>query len=197
MLAYLVQSIFYYKYLILIMLVLLEGPIATLTSGFLIRLGYLSFLPAYFCLIIGDLLGDLGWYAVGYFWGGPFVKRFGKFFSVSDEKVKVIKRVFYKYRNPILFVSKITMGFGFALVTLLTAGLAKIPLKSYLFMNALGELIWSAFLISIGFFFGHLYLTIDGVLGKISIVALLVVVFVCFFGAAKYLRGRVMKGQLL
>jgi len=47
-----------YKYLILIPLAVVEGPIITVIAGFLITLGYMNIFLVYLIVIAGDLAGD-------------------------------------------------------------------------------------------------------------------------------------------
>ena len=54
------------------------------------------------------------------------------------------------------------MGFGFALVTLMVAGMLRVPLKDYIPLNLLGGFIWTAVLVAIGYFFGDIYSSITG-----------------------------------
>ncbi len=192
-----IAFILHYKYFIMVLLSLVEGPAVMMASGFFLKLGYVSFLPAYFFLMLGDLMADAGWYAVGYFLGEPFIRRFGKYVSITEEKIATVKRIFHKYQISILFMSKITMGFGFALVTLITAGIVKIPFRRYIAMNLIGQFVWTALLMSVGYFFGNLYLAIDNWFGRLSVFVLFVIVFLCLLGFGKYVRGRFTKTNSL
>src|SRR3989344_3940192 len=81
------EALSYYKYLLLIPLTVLQGPIIMMLSGILIRLDILSFWPAYFALMAGDLIGDTLWYGVGYYLGPPFLRKFGRIFSITQKHV--------------------------------------------------------------------------------------------------------------
>jgi membrane-associated protein len=179
-----------YKYYIIIPLTIVEGPLVTLICGFFLKLGFVSFWPAYLCLVVGDFTGDLIWYGVGHHFGMPFVKRFGKYFSVTEEGIGVVERIFHKYQDSILIISKLTMGFGFAIVTLFTAGLVRIPFRRYVLLNFIGEFIWTGILISVGYIFGNLYTTIDNQIGRVTTVAGFIIVFFLLIGFGKYIKNR-------
>jgi len=168
-----------------------DGPFLSLVFGVLIKLGYFSLLPVYIALMVGDLLGDTFWYYVGFFFGHRFIRKFGKYFNITEESVEKVKNIFHKHKHPILFVSKITNGFGFALATLMTAGMVKLPFGKYLAVNAFGQLVWTGFLISVGYFFGNLYLTVDAIIGKMFIVALFIVLVVAFVRYMKYIQNKI------
>ncbi|MDD5721131.1 MAG: DedA family protein [Candidatus Pacebacteria bacterium] len=178
------------KYLILFPIVVLEGPLVMMVSGFLVKLGYLNFLYTYLVLVMGDLFGDILWYELGNVFGMRFVNKFGKFFNVAEQNILKVKKIFHKHSAKILFISKITMGFGFSLVTLITAGLVKIPIKKFIFWNALGELVWVAVLMSIGFYLGNFYLKVDSFLGKLGILSLIVIIFVVLVSITRYVRNK-------
>ena len=82
------------------------------------------------------------------------------------------------------------MGFGFALVTLITAGIAKVPFKKYLLFNVSGQFIWTAILLLIGYFFGNLYYTIDKSFRDVSLVALAIIIVVLIYGFGRYVSKR-------
>src|SRR6185369_227465 len=139
----------YLIYLVIVVLGFIEGPILSIICGIIIRLGYFDFTPVYISLMVGDLIGDTFLYYMGYFFGHKFVKKFGKYVGVNEENVGKVTKIFHDYQNSILWISKITSGFGFAIATLVTAGIVKIPFKTYFTINFLGQFIWSAILIAV------------------------------------------------
>ncbi len=191
----LLASILLYKYVLLIPLAIIEGPMVSIYSGFLIQDGTMRVAPAYLALMLGDLLGDIWWYAVGYFSGTPFIRRFGKYFSITEASVATATRVFHRHKDFILLFSKITTGFGLALAVLVTAGIVKVPFRRYLFLNFLGQIVWTGMMLSLGYFFGHLYARIEGVFGRLSLFAAFVVFVFALFGLGKYLGQRFIRKQ--
>lgn len=183
-LTHLIQWIDASKYLLLFIGAIVEGPILMVASGFLFRLGQLDFLPMYIALVSGDFCADMGWYGIGYFGARPFIFQYGKFFGITPERVEKIAGRFKKYQDKILIISKLTMGFGFALVTLVVAGILKVPFKKYVTLNLLGGFVWTALLVLVGFFFGNVYLLITPSL-KIAFVCIAaLIVFIAFkFGS--------------
>jgi membrane protein DedA with SNARE-associated domain len=143
--------------------------------------------------MLGDLIGDTFWYCVGFYFGHPFIKRFGRYFSLSESGVASVTRIFHKYQNWILLISKMTMGLGFALVTLVTAGIVKVPFRRYILMNFIGQFFWTGFLLAVGYFLGNVYLRVNGVLGALSVGALIVVFFLCLLGWGKYMKAKMSK----
>ena len=185
------QNHHYIVYVIIIVLACAEGPILSMIFGVLIKLGYFSLIPVYTALMLGDLIGDTLWYYIGRHFGYRFINRFGKYFSITEDKVETITKIFHKHKNSILFISKISNGFGFALVTLITAGIVKIPFFKYLSVNLVGQFIWSGVLIGVGYFFSDLYMRVDTFLARVGIVAVLILVIALFLGYKNYLKNRI------
>jgi membrane protein DedA with SNARE-associated domain len=189
----LLSWIIQYRYFLIIPLTTIEGPLVMLAGGVFVRLGVFDLIPMYFALMAGDLIGDIGWYAVGYHWGRPFVDRFGHYFSIDQKMVAILEGFFQRWRDAILIISKLTMGFGFAGVTLFTAGLTKVPFRRYLLLNVVGEFFWTAFLMSIGYFFTDLYVRINTIFSRVSVIAVALLFFAFVFGVGRYIRAEILK----
>jgi len=180
----------YLIYLTIVVLAIIEGPVLSMIFGVMIRLDFFPFWPVYIALMVGDLLGDVFWYYVGHFLGHRFIRRFGKYFSVTEENVEKVKKTFHKYKDSILFISKVTTGFGLAIATLITAGLSRIPFWRYMAINTSGQFIWSLMLISVGYFFSHLYVEFNNWLIRITLIGTLILLIAAFLGFRKFLRER-------
>ncbi len=185
-----------YRYAILFPLALVEGPVIMTVSGVFLKLGYFTFWPLYFVLMAGDLTADILCYAVGYYGGHPLVHRYGKYFSISDALLAKTETAFHRHQNKILFISKITMGLGFALVILITAGVMRIPFKKYLVFNALGQTVWTALLIGIGYFFGSVVVLVNEGLRLATGVAFAAIIAALLYGVNRYLRQRDLQNKL-
>ncbi|MDD5164951.1 MAG: VTT domain-containing protein [Candidatus Pacebacteria bacterium] len=169
----------YLVYIAVAVIACAEGPWISLILGVLLRLGFFFFWPIYIALMIGDLVGDVIWYYIGRRYGHSFIGKHGHRFSITEAGVERMTRLFHKHKHVVLFLSKISNGLGFAIVTLMTAGMVKIPFGRYILVNMIGQLIWTGFLLGAGYFFSNLYVTIDNVLGKITLtVGLLVLAYI-------------------
>ncbi|HEX7724355.1 MAG TPA: VTT domain-containing protein [Candidatus Paceibacterota bacterium] len=177
-------------YVLIVVLACAEGPILSLIFGALIKLNYFELLPIYAALMIGDLIGDVIWYEIGKHFAHGFIRRFGKYFSVTENEVGKVTRIFHKYKHRILIISKVSNGFGFALVTLITAGIVRIPFFRYMSINLIGQFVWTGMLLAVGYYFSNWYTQVDSVLGKVSIIALFVLLFAAFLGYRKYVRAK-------
>jgi membrane protein DedA with SNARE-associated domain len=175
------------RYAVVFVLCIVEGPVVMITSGFLYRLGQFELLPLYFSMVAGDFVADVVWYAVGRFGAWPLINRYGKYFSITPEIIHKIEKRFKTYQNKILFISKITMGFGFALATLIVAGLLRVDFKKYVLLNFLGGFIWTGLLLAVGYFFGNVYTALAGPAKIVFVCALVVVIIFGLKAINRYL----------
>lgn len=183
-----------YKYLIIALIAIPEGPIIMAVCGFLVRADLLSLWPAYFALVIGDFIADIVWYFLGRKGGLRTVhSKFGKFMGLSGKNVKMIEKYFHKYHTSILFVSKLTTGFGFAPVVLFTAGLVKIPFRRYCLLNFFGGFIWTAFLMALGYSFSHLFITIKDINGKLFLIGGSLIALFIVYRIGKHIHQLILK----
>lgn len=180
----------YIVYPLIVLIGLAEGPFISMICGVILSLGFLELVPVYISLMLGDLLGDVVWYEFGSRWGHRFVARFGKYFGVDEVMITKIKEIFTRYHNSVLLLSKISNGFGFAIPVLFTAGLSKIPFGRYLTINIIGQLIWSAVLLSVGYFFGNFYVRVGGWLERASFTVGAIVVAFLVYRFFIYMRAR-------
>ncbi len=186
-LQHLLEFLNFSKYGVVFVGCIVEGPVVMLASGFLLRLGQFNFVPLYFSLMAGDFVADLGWYAVGRFGARKLINRFGHYFNITPKVIDKIEKRFQKYQDKILFISKITMGFGFALATLIVAGMLHVPFKRYAILNFLGGFIWTAFLLVVGYFFGNIYDSLIGPLKPAFAVACIGLVIYGLWAINRYL----------
>ena len=178
------------KYPLIFAGMLIEGPIVMVACGFFLRFGVFDLLPLFLVLLAGDLVADIGWYYVGYYFAEPLVNKHGKFLGVTPEVFEKVKTVMLKYQTAILLGSKITIGFGLALATVITAGAIKIPIKKYLIVNLIGESILVAILLYVGFFFGQLYTSIADSFKVVFTIAGIVFISLVVFGFSRYMRQK-------
>ncbi len=142
-----------YKYLILIPLSIIEGPIVTIGAGFLVTLGVFNPLVVYVIMVIGDIIGDAGVYFIGY-----HGKKLLKYFRVTEEKLEKAKEYFRKNHHKALAMSKLVHGLGFT--GLIAAGALHVPYKRYFITCASISVVQSAVMLAIGVLFGHAYVQI-------------------------------------
>lgn len=185
-----------YRYSILIPLTIVEGPLLMVLCGVLLKLGYYSFIPLFLTLAIGDLLADVMWYAVGRFGGLKFVRKYGQRFGITVEMVERAESRFRRHEGKLLFLSKITMGLGFAVAIIVAAGLLRVNFRKFLSINAVGQVFWTIILLGAGYFFGHYYENLDRGFRYASLASFLVLVYIGITLFKSYLQKKNLENQI-
>lgn len=180
----------YYRYPLIAVGTIFEGPILMIAAGFLYRTGFFELLPLFIAIVIGDLIGDVIWYVVGRYFAHPVLSKKGKFIGITPEKFEKINSLFAKYHERILIFSKLTLGLGFAVGILVAAGMAKVSFKRYMVINIIGEFFLVAILMAIGYFFGQVYLNISDNLKIGFLITVAVAVLTAFYFFSRYISRK-------
>jgi len=143
-----------YGYWILYPLMVIEGPIVTLIGGGLAALGILRTEIVFMLSVIGDLTMDIGLYYFGLY-GNRRLRKWIAKHKKLELKRKRVRKFFKNHGGKIIFFVKISSGLCY--ITFITAGMIRMPLKRFLFFSLIGGIIWSGLLVSLGYFYGHLY----------------------------------------
>jgi membrane protein DedA with SNARE-associated domain len=140
----------YWSYLILSLLVLIEGPIAILlasaaSSAGLMRPG-LVFLSA----AVGNLTADTLWWSLGYAGKVEWIHSFGRRLGIRESLIEHLKHNMIKHATRVLFLAKITVSFS--IPALIAAGLLRIPWRRWFPYFIIAEVMWSGSLVLIGYY---------------------------------------------
>jgi membrane protein DedA with SNARE-associated domain len=138
-------------YCVLGLLAMVEGPVVTLMGGAATSSGLLLPIPVYLAVVFGNLTADMGWYTLGRFSKLEWLTRFSQKVGVDPRRIEQLERGVQLHAPRLLFLSKMTVGFP--IPTLVATGLSRVPVRRWVGMLILGELIKSAVLV----FAGHFY----------------------------------------
>jgi membrane protein DedA with SNARE-associated domain len=144
-----------YRYVILLPIAIVEGPIISVIAGFLVSLGQMNFLLAYVILVLGDVMGDLLLYALGRWGRGTPLQKYGKYFGVTAERIAKLEKFFEHHAKKTLLFGKWGHALGFPI--LLSAGAVKEPIGEFVTVSILGTLPKTLILMLVGFYFGQSY----------------------------------------
>ena len=180
----------YFRYPLVAVGTIFEGPIIMIAAGFLYRTGFFELVPLFIAIVIGDLIGDVIWYVAGRYFAHPILSKKGKFVGITPERFEKINDLFSRYHERILIFSKLTLGLGFAVGVLVAAGMAKVSFKRYMIINIIGEFFLVSALMSIGYFFGQVYLNISSNLKIGFLITVAVVILTAFYLFSRYINKK-------
>jgi len=150
-----IQFLSEYGYWIVLPLMIIEGPIVTLIAAFMASLGVFNIYFIFILSILGDVLGDVIFYGLGRKGGMHFVHKVGKYIGITERLVVKMEKFFVNHGGKTIVAVKSTTGLCWA--TFVAAGIVKMPFRKFVGYSLLGGLVWSGFLVIMGFFFGYLY----------------------------------------
>ncbi|WP_236840190.1 DedA family protein [Brenneria goodwinii] len=159
-------------------LAVIEGPIVTVIAAYMARLDYFSLSAVCVIVILGDLVGDTGFYALGRWVINPegqppkWLARLG----LSRARLEKMVSSFDNRGGRILVFGKMTHSAG--AVVLAAAGMARMNFGSFLFYNTLATIPKSLFFIAVGWTFGHAIEQVDHWMVYVSLALLILVVVV-------------------
>jgi membrane-associated protein len=182
-----------HKYLFLFPVVVVEGPIITVIAGFLSSLGLFNIFIAYAVVVVGDIVGDIIYYALGYYGGQRFVKRWGRFLGITLERVERLEKHFEKHSGKTLIIGKLSHGIGG--VVLVAAGIARMPLRKLVLYDFIPTLPKSLILLLIGYYSGESYIKISSYLdyaaiGTVVAAVIFIVIYFMMRRLSKKYAGR-------
>jgi membrane protein DedA with SNARE-associated domain len=142
-------------YLIIFLVMCVEGPVTTAAAGFAAALGYFNPWIILSISILGDLIPDSFYYAVGYFGRGPVVEKAARYFGLNQARADRIELKLREHFGKTMVALKLTPvvpTFGFMLVGYLRLSFIKFTKYS----SAVTVPKSITFLV-LGYFFGRLY----------------------------------------
>src|SRR5512146_3498667 len=140
----------FWTYIILGLLVLVEGPLATLIGAAAASAGLMRPWGVFAAAAIGNLTADTLWYTIGYLGKTRWITQFGQRFGVRESLIQHLEQHMIKHATRVLFLAKLTLSF--VIPSLIAAGLLRIPWRRWFPTLILAETLWTGSLVLIGFY---------------------------------------------
>lgn len=146
----------HYKYAIIFPISVFEGPVIGVVSGALASSGILNPFAVFVLLLAGDTVGDLFYYALGRFGGNAVVTNWGHRLRLTPTYVVRFERQFRMHDWKMLLISKIDLtGLPTGVAILFSAGIARVPVASFLWYTVIPGIPRILFLEGIGLYIGQ------------------------------------------
>jgi membrane protein DedA with SNARE-associated domain len=166
-----------YKYQAIFPIAVLEGPIITIISGFLVSRGRLALIPALLVVFFGDVVSDCIFYFAGK--GGRHMIKYLKFLHISEERLEKLENQFATAPWKTMIVAKISYGLG--TVFMIASGASRMSWKKFLeYMSSL-NFIRSSILLAIGYYFGRAAIHIGPTYLKYYVIAVIILLPTGYF----------------
>lgn len=179
-----------FGYLGLALMMLLENVFPPVPSelvlpfaGSLVAQGELELLPTLVATTAGAVLGTLLFYCFGRWWGEARVRalfrRYGRWALLSEEDFEKAMSLFRRYDRTAVFWARLLPGVR-SLISI-PAGVARMPLGTFLLFTTLGTLLWNSVLGLTGFFLGQNWPIVLAVLDRYE-----TIIWLLFGGAVAF-----------
>jgi membrane protein DedA with SNARE-associated domain len=140
----------FWTYIILALLVAVEGPIATLLGAAAASAGLMRPMPVFFAAAAGNLTADSLWYTLGYMGKTEWILHFGRRLGLRESLIDHLKQNMLAHATKVLFLAKLTVSF--VIPSLIAAGLLRIPWRRWFPALIVAETIWTGSLVLIGYY---------------------------------------------
>lgn len=140
-------SLGYWNYLLLMVLIILQGPISTMLGGAAAAAGLLNPYGVLLVAMVGNLGADAFWYTVGRTGQRVGLDRWTR---RSRALVEVLSEAMRRHALKILLLAKLSIGM--AVPAVLAAGLARLPWRRWFPIVLIGEIVWTGMLLLVGFY---------------------------------------------
>jgi len=142
-------------YFLMFIAMLIEGPIVTAAASFALAFGYFNFGAIFILSILGDIVADVIYYAIGYFSRITVVEKWDRHFKLTTERIKRIEHLVNKHPIKTLIALKLTP----ILPTpgLMIVGATRMNLRKFVSTCAVIILPKVIFFMAVGYYFGAAY----------------------------------------
>lgn len=152
-------------------------------AGFLSNQGNLSLVFVIATAILGDLIGSIIGYSIGFFLEENLflsvVKKYGKFFLITTHDYEKATRWIKKYGAPVVFIGKMTPGIKSFMA--LAAGVSEVKFIKFLISNILAAAVYCSVVTYFGFYLGGKWNLIGGYFRKFELVILIALILAVIF----------------
>lgn len=155
-------------------LAVLEGPIVTVIAAWLASQGAFPIWAVALVVIVADLVGDVGLYALGRWGLGLIPARLRRRLHLEPEHLATLEGHFDEKGGRTLLFGKFTHSMGFAV--LVAAGAGRMSLGRFAFFNFLGTVPKSLFFVGLGYLFGAAYTQVDHWIARVSLIFFVLIV---------------------
>lgn len=146
-------------YTLMFVLMLIEGPVVTAAGAFAAAFSYFHLWIVFVLSLLGNLVPDVVYYAMGYWGRHRFLDQYGHYFGLTKQRIAAAENLANKHTVKSLIAIKLIPFL--ATPGLIIVGASKMDLRKYIIWSIIITVPSSLFYLLIGYYFGAAYGTID------------------------------------
>ena len=181
-----------YRYWILFPVALFEGPVLAMTTGILIKLGYLDPFLTYGIFVLCDYLPDTMFYYIGkYGIKTKFIQKYIAKFKILSNNLPLIEKLWRDHPKKTMFMSK--LAYGITPTFLISAGTTGMSYGRFVAYALPVTLIQYGVFLTLGYYLGYSYTAISGYVQYTGylITAVLIIFVALYIMFQKYMAKKV------
>jgi membrane protein DedA with SNARE-associated domain len=132
---------------------------------------------------LGETIGGVIAYAVGYFGGRPVLARYGRVVLLSEEELASGEAWFGRYGDWVVLITRLLPAIRSFIA--LPAGVVRMPFWRFLVLGAIGSAIWCTALAIVGHTLGQNWQNVSTSLRKYDVIIVIAVVAIIVFAIYK------------
>ncbi len=186
-----------YRYVMLLVLSLIEGPLVCLGAGIMIRLGYFAPLPAFIIVIIGDIVPNSVSFFLGKFSNKKtLAKSMLAKLNVNEKHFEMLEKFWVTHTHKTMFLAKLAWGLGMPLF--MSAGMTTLSFKKFLESMTWVAIVQYIFVISLGYYLANSYASVttsDRYIEIIGIFFSFVIIIAGMYYLSKFAREKMLDAE--
>ncbi len=139
-----------WSYVVLALLVMIEGPIATLLGAGAASAGLLRPEWVFVAAGSGNLAGDALWYSLGRLGKTEWLLRHGRWLGLTRPELERMESAVRAQAPKIILIAKLTLVF--AIPALVATGIARVRWRRWFPVDIFAECVWSGTLVAGGYY---------------------------------------------
>ncbi|MBI4753683.1 DedA family protein [Candidatus Desantisbacteria bacterium] len=157
-------------------------------SGFLVSTGKFNIWIVIFLGTIGDLIGAVLSYGIGYYGGRPLLLKYGKYLLIVSNDIKILESWLVRQGERVVFLSR-NVPIIRTFISL-PAGIGRMNFLRFIACTVVGSLPWCMVLVCMGLFMGEEWKTIERIFFNFNmIVGIFLLVLLGIFIGMRLKRG--------
>ncbi len=175
------QWVFSHGYFFMFLGMLIWGPAVTAAGAFGAALHSFNIWIVFVLSLTSNLLGDIIFYALGYWGHEEIALRYGKYVGITKPRLRIFQELITENLGKAMTIAKLIPLL--ALPGLVMAGVAKAPLRPYIWWALIIALPSTLAYLALGYYFGTAYDIVERYfhLGGIVIAILIFIFFVSVY----------------